>query len=116
MVLRKGSGEQVLLCNYTDPPHVHVFPKDWKFGGANGCHPGADPRWKATTYTYFAADAQPLRMTQAPICDDQALDEFTLVAGRGNPKWLMAEKDGKPIMLPWVYDKESDTLIPKEQG
>lgn len=101
-------------CNYGGPPHE--FPDDWTFGGANNLHPGADPRWSATTYEYYDDQITVVCLTQAPICDDQALDEFTRVARRGhNPIWLSAHRaDGSLEMLPWTYDKASDTLFPKE--
>ena len=104
----------VQVCTYTDPPHEHEWPDDWQFGGANGEHPGADPRYKPTTYTYFDADATPLFVTQTPLCDDQALDEFTKVASFGpsfNPKWLGVQRPDKTTeMLPWTYDKATDEL------
>jgi hypothetical protein len=103
-------------CHYTDPPHVHEYPDDWKFGGANGLHPGADPRWKPTTYEYFDDKIQRIHVTQTPLCDDQALDEFTKIARMGptfNPKWLRVRRpDGTTEMLPWEYNKEQDTFYP----
>lgn len=109
----------VLECNYDGP--AHEFPDDWQFGGANGLHPGADPRWVASTYEYYDNRARLIYLTQTPLCNDQALDECTRVANFGpgfNPVWIAVIKivDGqrKAIMLPWTYDKASDTLFPRE--
>lgn len=101
-------------CQFDGPDHE--YPDDWIFGGANGLHPGADPRFKPTTYEYYDDKVAVVCLTQVPLCDDQALDEFTKVAGRGfNPVWLSAKRpDGKIEMLPWTYDKAEDMLYPKE--
>lgn len=104
-----------LICAYTDPPHEHTYPDDWTFGGALGLDPRADERWQATTYYYYADDATILWTTQTPLCDDQALDEFTKIAAMGktfNPKWLGVKRPGETNieMLPWVYDKSTDEL------
>ena len=108
----------ILVCTYTDPPHEHEWPDDWEFGGANGTDPRADPRYQASTYTYYDRDASVLWITQAPLCDDQALDEFTKIANMGvsfHPKWLGVKRpDGSVEMLGWIYDKATDTLVPKE--
>jgi hypothetical protein len=102
-----------IICNYTDPPHEHIYPDDWEFGGANGLDPRTDTRYRPTTYQYFGDDATVLWTTQAPLCDDQAIDEFTKIANRGSssrPKWLgVTRPDGSVEMLPWVYDKATDT-------
>jgi hypothetical protein len=102
----------VVICNYTDPPHEHEWPDDWEFGGANGLDPRADPRYRATTYQYFGDDATVLWTTQAPLCDDQAIDEFTKIASMGRsfrPKWIGVKRPGGKLeMLPWVYDIASD--------
>jgi hypothetical protein len=102
-----------LICHYTDPPHEHTYPDDWIFGGASGNDPRADPRYKACTYTYYDADASALWITQTPLCDDRAIDEFTKIANMGktfNPKWLGVKRPDESVdMLPWVYDKQTDT-------
>lgn len=107
-----------IICNYTDPPHEHEFPEDWIFGGASGLDPRADPRWRPTTYEYYNERAERLWCTQTPLCDDQALDECTKIASMGptfNPHWISAIRpDTGAEMLPWTYDKATDTLTPRE--
>jgi hypothetical protein len=107
-----------IICHYTDPPHEHDYPEGWLFGGANGIDPRTDERWKPTTYEYWSDRAELLHTTQAPLCDDQALDEFTKIASMGpsfNPHWLSAKRPNNTVeMLPWLYDKATDTLVPKE--
>lgn len=103
----------VLPCQYDGPDHE--FPDDWEFGGANNEHPAADRRFCTTTYTYYDDRAQPCWTTVVPLCDDEAIDQFTWVASLGyNPVWLSADRyapDGshKIDMLPWTYDKSTDT-------
>lgn len=105
-------------CEYGVDHEFHEFPDDWQFGGARGTHPAADPRWKPTTYEYWNEfRVQRLFLTQTPLCDDQALDEFTKIANRG-PKWnptmlMVIRPDGKPEVLPWIYNKETDELSPR---
>jgi hypothetical protein len=101
-------------CPY-DEPHVHEFPEDWRFGGANGLHPGADPRWQPVVYTYYSESLEELYITSAPLCDEQAIDEFTLVAGLGvgySPVYLSAKRQGELVggMLPVKYSKADDTV------
>lgn len=105
----------LIECHYTDPPHTHEYPDDWVFGGADGLDPRADVRWKPTTYTYISEDLVELHVTQAPLCDDQALDEFTLVRdwfrGKAKPHWLWVKRpDSKIEALPWTYDSDTDML------
>lgn len=105
----------VIECHFTDPPHEHKFPEDWIFGGANDLDPRADPRWKPTTYVYYDQNASEITLTQAPLCDDEALDLFSQVARfRGaQPKWCSAKRPGGVVeMLPFIYDKKSDTVYP----
>ena len=94
--------------------HWHSFPNDWEFGGPNGTDPRADRRWKQTTYQYYDSSARVIHTTQIPLCDDQAVDEFTKVANYGakfDPKWVSARRsDGVVQMLPWVYDKTTDEV------
>lgn len=103
-----------ILCNYTDPPHVHQYPDDWKFGGADGLHPGADPRWKSSTYTYFNGNFQPIYVTQVPQCEDEAIDHFTFVRNIGSsyrPVYLQVKRSGaQPEMMRWVYDCDTDEV------
>lgn len=101
-----------LDCGYDDAPHE--FPIDWIFGGANECDPRSDPRWMPTTYQYYDEKLKIIHVTQTPLCDEQAIDEFTKVStfGRGyNPVWLAVKRPGeeKFAMLPVKYDKTTDT-------
>ena len=65
----------VLECEYDGPDHI--FPKDWFFGGTDGSDPRADTRWLPTTYQYFDDRLDLIHTTQTPMCDDQAIDEFS---------------------------------------
>jgi hypothetical protein len=92
---------------------AHFFPLGWTFGGANGSDPRTDSRWRPTTYTYYNERAESIHVTQTPLCDEQAIDEFTLVSSYGNsfiPVYVAALRpDGKVEMLKVRYDKVSDT-------
>ena len=108
----------VLQCNY-EPEHTHEYPGDWQFGGADGLDPRTDARYEPSTYTYFDDRLRAVHITQAPLCDDQALDEFTKVAGFGpdyHPVWLTVRRPGErtPETLPFTYDLASDTIFDKE--
>lgn len=110
------TNEIVLECHF-EPPHEHRFPSDWQFGGANDLDPRADPRWKPTVYEYFDEGLHSIHRTVAPLCDDEAIDNFTRVAGWGptfRPVYLSAQHPGevKPSMLPWKYSKETDMVVP----
>ena len=103
-----------IRCPY-DPPHVHQYPDDWEFGGASGTDPRADRRWKPSTYIYYDADLTVLETSQTPLCDDQAIDEFTKVAAKGrdfNPVWLYVARPGmrRAFRIPWKYDKQTDEV------
>lgn len=112
---------KVIPCKFGGPDHE--YPDDWVFGGVDGTHPGADPRWKWRTsaYEYYDDKARIIHSTSVPLCDDEAIDSFTVVAGYGpsfNPVWVSATrylKDGttKVEMLPWTYDKATDTATEK---
>lgn len=110
----------VVECHYSDPPHQHVFPEDWIFGGANGLHPGADPRWKPTTYTYRDAMLNLVHVTQTPLCDEQALYEFTKIRDCGTdyyPVYLEIQPPGELAFLAkWRYNRHTDTLEPIKEG
>lgn len=101
-------------CEYGGPDHE--YPDDWIFGGADGRHPGADPRHLPATYNYYNDKAFIIWSTSIPLCDDEAVDYFTFVAKMGpsfNPIWVSAFRtleDGsnKLEMLPWTYDKSTD--------
>jgi hypothetical protein len=109
----------ILECGY-DPPHIHTYSDDWDFGGANGLDPRADIRYRPTTYRYFDARLRVIDLTQVPLCDDQAIDEFTKVAGYGpgfSPVWLQATRpDGTVETIPWLYDKATDTVAERVHG
>lgn len=101
-------------CDY-DIPHIHEFPDDWKFGGADGLHPGADSRWEPVSYAYYNQNLEEIYTTSSPLCDQQAIDEFTTVAGLGvgySPVYLSAKRRGELVgtMLPIKYDKSDDTV------
>jgi hypothetical protein len=120
--VRDGRGLLTILieCEY-DIPHTHEFPDDWRFGGANGLHPGADPRWSPTVYTYLNESFDEIYVTSAPLCDEQAIDEFTLVAANGvgySPVYLTAKRRGELVggMLPVRYDKVTDTVVEIVRG
>lgn len=104
----------VISCPY-DPPHTHEFPHDWIWSGPDGLDPRGDPRWQPTTYTYYDDQIRVVHMTQVPLCDDQAIDEFTHVANFGpgyRPKWLYAKRpDGTVEPLPVTYDVDTDEVF-----
>lgn len=104
----------VLECPY-EPPHVHEFPDDWEFAGADGTDPRADHRYRSDTWVYLDATLHEVHLTQVPLCDDQAIDEFTKVAGWGlNPVYLQVKRAGTTefIVLEWKYDEQSDQVSP----
>lgn len=98
-------------CRY-EPPHTHEFPNDWTFGGANGEDPRADSRWEPTTYRYLDERLDEIWYTQTPLCDDQAIDEFTRW-GRDGAVYLQVRRPGMRDfeLLPWQYDAETDTVF-----
>ena len=108
----------ILECKYdTEPGHrPHEFPDDWVLGGPLGNDPRADPRWRGTTYSYLDDRLREVHWTQVPLCDDQALDEFTKVANFGpnfNPTYLQCKRPGgEVVVLGWKYDPDTDTLHP----
>lgn len=104
----------ILECSYLDEPHEHTFPDDWIFAGDNDADPRADPRWRPTTYVYFDQKLRPIWHTQTPLCDHQALDEFTKVTQFGptfQPMLIEKHEPGKKsIFLPYQYDPATDTI------
>lgn len=111
--------EWLIECQYEGPDHE--YPADWVFGGADSCDPRADTRWKPTTYTYYDDKLNVVHTTQTPLCDDQAVDEFTKVAGFGpkfQPKYISVLRPGsaRAEMLPWEYDKATDTAKEVRRG
>lgn len=109
------AGLLVLTCPYEGHEEGHEFPDDWIFGGANDADPRADRRWRPTTYHYYSERAEVVHVTQTPLCDEEAIDQFTLVAHYGptfNPVWLSATRpDGTVEMLKVRYDKATDTAV-----
>lgn len=101
----------VLTHFFTDPPHEHEYPGDWVFGGADGCHPGADARYRPVLYTYYNADIQPVCYTTEFVCDDYAVEGFTKYRDR-KPVYLTAQPhDAKVYTVPWVYDSSEDEAV-----
>lgn len=102
-----------LMCSFLSE-HVHEFPDDWEFGGANETDPRADLRWKSTTYTYFDARLNIVHYTQVPLCDNEAINYFHQIASWGpkiNPVWVSATRpDGTVETLKVNYHK-TDGLI-----
>ncbi len=108
--------EIVIECAY-EPPHEHSYPADWQFAGANGLDPRADPRYRHSTYEYFDESLHLLHTTTVPLCDDEAIDKFTAVAGYGAgffPVYLTVRRYGEKAAatLPWRYDKTTDMVVP----
>lgn len=105
-------------CRHDGPDHN--YSDDWIF--SEGGHPGADPRYQGRSYTYYDDRAMPIWVTSVPTCDDHAIDYFTFVASLNlNPIWVAVDRrdedDGrvKPHMLPWTYDKATDTAMEKTE-
>ena len=99
-------------CNY-EPPHQHEFPSDWEFGGADGEDPRADRRWQPTTYQYLNAHLDLVWTTQVPLCDDQAIDEFTKHSELG-VVYLQVRRPGERdfVLLDWKYNPTTDVVSP----
>jgi hypothetical protein len=106
--------EHVITCSF-DPPHEHIYPADWTFGGSDGTDPRADERYKPDTYYYFDDQLRIIHVTQVPLCDDEAVDRFTEVAAYGpnfNPVFLHVRRheDSSSRSIPVTYDKATDTV------
>lgn len=105
--------EVVIECDYLDEPHEHRFPADWRFGGADGLDPRADPRFVTVNYHYFDTEFKPLWHTSTPLCDNQAVEEFTQVRDMGKnikPYVVRRVCQGKAEWLPWLYDHKTDLV------
>lgn len=96
-------------CAY-EPPHTHTYPDDWVFSGPSGTDPRADQRWVSSTYIYLDRTFRQIWLTQTPLCDDQAIDEFTKW-GKDGAVYLQAKRpDGRLDLLPVEYFIETDTV------
>lgn len=104
-----------IACPY-EPPHAHEFPDDWVFGGANQLDPRSDPRWEPVTYVYLDRDLKEIWRTQAPLCLDQALDEFTRQADIGAAFLQYGPARGSLELASWRYDRATDTIYPLGAG
>lgn len=104
----KTDTEVGIECGYHRELTVHLYPADWIFGGANGLHPGADPRFRPTTYTYFDERLNLVYVTQTPLCDAEAVYDFATVRSYGpsyHPMYLQAERpDGTIESVRYIYD------------
>ena len=99
-------------CGY-EPPHTHQWPDDWSFGGADGEDPRTDPRWIPDTYLYLNDHFDVVWETQTPLCDDQALDEFTKHADLGATYLQVRRRGGREAeLLDWQYRAEHDFVLP----
>ncbi|HWI68582.1 MAG TPA: hypothetical protein VNS88_09395 [Nitrospiraceae bacterium] len=103
----------IVECDYLED-HTHEYPDDWFFGGPRGMDPRADPRWVLVTYEYIDNRLDVIHMTQTPICEQQAIDEFTKVAAFGpgfNPIWITKRQgDEQPHTLKVIYNKLTDEV------
>jgi len=103
----------VQACPY-EPPHVHEYPDDWQFGGPSGTDPRLDPRFIPNVYIYFDSQLKVIHITSAYICHDEAIDNFTAVAGYGpgyNPKWIQVKYPDKSTeTLKVIYHPETDEV------
>lgn len=98
-------------CGY-EPTHQHEYPDDWTFGGASGLDPRADSRWRGTTYVYLDARLESVWTTQVPLCDDEAIDDFTKWRKDGAVYLQAKRPDGDVQLLDWQYDPITDLVSP----
>lgn len=101
-------------CGY-EPKHYHEYPDDWSFGGASGTDPRKDERFLPDTYQYLDSSLRVLHTTQVPLCDDEAIDNFTAIARYGSefvPVYLQVKRAGKRdyVVLPFTYDTRTDLV------
>lgn len=95
---------------YQDEFCTVEYPDDWIFGGADGADPRADPRFIPTTWRYSDDRLHIVHITQTPLSDDEAIDQFTFVASFSNPVYIEVKRPGSEEwkMLPVKYDKPTD--------
>ena len=103
------SSSVVILCDY-EPAHEHEFPDDWEFTGANHLDPRSDPRWVPTTYVYLDDHLVEVWTTQAPLCVDQAIDEFSKHAALGVKYLQRRVGRGDLELVPVEYDRATDEV------
>lgn len=96
-------------CRF-EPPHTHEWPDDWEFGGATGQDPRSDPRWRPTTYVYLDEGLHRVHLTQTPLCDDQAIDEFTRYRGSRASYLQVRRPDSGLELLPFQYNPDTDEV------
>lgn len=96
----------------------HEYPDDWQFG-PNGNDPRADWRYQAASYIYLDSELDGVWQTMVPMCDEEALDNFTSVRDIEMPdgitvQYIMVRRpgEGKPHLLPFKYDASNDTVYP----
>lgn len=93
----------------------HTFADDWKFNDQGD--PRADPRFKPTHYQYFDKEICAVYLSGAFLCEDEALDYFTVIAKEfPDVKYIAARQPDadKYSILPWIYVKDTDTVHPRE--
>lgn len=95
----------------------HRFPDDWQFGGPAGTDPRLDPRWQPKVFIYLDRTLHPIHTTSAPVCTEQAIDEFTLVANYGpgfSPVYLQVKDPLTRVtdIVGWQYDADEDLAVP----
>ena len=100
-----------------EPEHAHEYPSDWFFGGPEGTDPRADPRFRPDTYVYLDGSLHVVHTTSSFVCDDEAIDEFTTVAGWKSgfaPVYLQVRRAGSSALdtIPWTYDRATDMVLP----
>lgn len=98
-------------CPFGGPDHS--YPDDWVFSSIGD--PRADPRFEVVHYQYLDALAGFSFMSGQFICEDQALDYFSIVAVSDPGVKYIARKgqgDKKFTMLPFVYVVQTDTVHP----
>lgn len=99
-----------LECRF-EPPHAHEFPDDWELVGPTGRDPRGDRRWCGSTYVYLDDHLNEVWTTQTPLCDEQAIDEFTKHRDIGATYVQVRRPDERDfVLLDWQYNPESDTV------
>jgi len=100
------------ILEHPDYGCEHEFPNDWIFGGADGIHPGSDPRWVPTIYEYMDEKLVTVHSTVVPVCDEEAFDYFTQVAEwRLTPVYIAKHKPGEKVeLIPVKYNEKEDTF------